>query len=97
MRYQSVGSEQRASRWISDFLRTFVPKAAEKLNLFLSYVKSHEVYIYECAFRSFLLGVLGMSFFTLLSGCAGAVVFAYYSQLGCGPLESGVIYSSNQV
>ena len=40
---------------------------------------------------------VGSCFMVLLSCFAGVVVYAYYSYHGCGPMESGAVYSSNQV
>ena len=34
---------------------------------------------------------------TLMAGLSGVVVFAYYSQLDCGPLEAGILRNPNQV
>ena len=45
------------------------------------------------------IAVSGIGYFSLftIAMCVGAVVFAHYSQAGCGPLEAGVIHSPNQV
>ena len=44
--------------------------------------------------------IIGSISFVCISGLscfAGLVIYAYYSHLGCGPLESGAVTSSNQV
>lgn len=46
---------------------------------------------------SIIIGCVGFIFMQFLSLALGAVVFAYYSRLGCGPLGSGDIYSPNQI
>lgn len=44
-----------------------------------------------------VIASLGLLIMSLSSYCIGIVVFAYYSQLGCGPLGSKEIYSPNQI
>ncbi len=46
---------------------------------------------------SAFLGGFMMGVFTLLSTTVGLVIFAYYTSLGCDPVQSGQISSGNQI
>ena len=48
-------------------------------------------------YRAVLLNPVGFTVFHVLSVLIGLVVFAYYINIGCDPLKSGIITNSNQV
>ena len=43
------------------------------------------------------VGAIGYVILALLCCAAGIVMYGYYLQIGCDPLEAGQLYSPNQV